>query len=607
MSGHPVTMRSEPPGADRIESMLRASEFRPMPPASDRGAWRAVADRACVAAHLPELLERVKHAAHGGPEPVLATHYLDFFRTGSRAAHSASARGRVGGLALMTAVECIEGAGRFMDALLELSWAAAEETSWIMPPHLPEGRRLPDVEKPVIDLRVATMGRALAELVYLLGDRMDEVSAQWRRRLCHEIERQVVRPYLNAEHSWERCSHNWNAVCTDGVVAAALLGGLDAPTCARVLAKALQSVGPFLRGFTPDGGCSEGPGYWRFGMNHFSALAYYVHRATGGRVDLLADPVLPRIYEYPTKAVLSDRRVVNFSDSPASDDFRSGPVAWCADRLGVEQMVALASGDRPGLPVRTVLDVLLMREPRHFAPLAEAVLPELMVMVAREEGGLVLAAKGGHNGEHHNHNDVGAFIVHFAGQSLICDLGRGEYVRDMFGPRRYELLVTRSRGHNVPLINGMEQPAGSEWQAREFRPDTGSDAARASMDLTGAYPAEAGLESLRRSLTLHRSSMPLVELRDSVAFSGSDRSYELPLYTEGAFARSADGGLRAEGEGAALAVEWNPDVLQPKVERVEHGDAGLESRFGPALSRCTFRLKGAPAEADVRIRFVPLP
>ncbi|MFO8007944.1 MAG: hypothetical protein R6V05_09420, partial [Candidatus Brocadiia bacterium] len=165
MSACAIRMGVEPPGADQIEAMLRAADFVPMPPAADRRAWQAVAGRSCVAGHLPQLRQRAERAADAGPEPVLATHYLDFFRSGSRAAHRGSAGGRVGGLALMTAVECIEGEGRFLDALLDLSWAAAEETSWIMPPHLPGEQRLPNVEEPVIDLRVAMMGRALGELL----------------------------------------------------------------------------------------------------------------------------------------------------------------------------------------------------------------------------------------------------------------------------------------------------------------------------------------------------------------------------------------------------------------------------------------------------------
>ncbi len=51
----------------------------------------------------------------------------------------------------------------------------------------------------------------------------------------------------------------------------------------------------------------------------------------------------------------------------------------------------------------------------------------MMWMVARVDPGdpdaLVLAAKGGNNQEMHNQNDVGNFIVHINGESIIPDIG----------------------------------------------------------------------------------------------------------------------------------------------------------------------------------------
>ena len=44
----------------------------------------------------------------------------------------------------------------------------------------------------------------------------------------------------------------------------------------------------FLRGFTSDGYCSEGVGYWNYGFGYYVLLAETIHHATGGGVDLLA-------------------------------------------------------------------------------------------------------------------------------------------------------------------------------------------------------------------------------------------------------------------------------------------------------------------------------
>ena len=75
-------------------------------------------------------------------------------------------------------------------------------------------------------------------------------------------------------------------------------------------------------------------------------------------------------------------------------------------------------------------------------------------MFAWRRGGLYVAAKGGHNGESHNHNDIGNFIVYADGEPEIIDVGNCVYTAKTFGAERYELMNTRSKNHNVPLIGG---------------------------------------------------------------------------------------------------------------------------------------------------------
>jgi hypothetical protein len=86
-------------------------------------------------------------------------------------------------------------------------------------------------------------------------------------------------------------------------------------------------------------------------------------------------------------------------------------------------------------------------------------------MVARDkEGstdGLFVAAKGGHNDESHNHNDIGNYVIYYNGQPVLIDVGRGTYTRKTFSSRRYDIWYNCSDYHNVPTINGVTQPAGA--------------------------------------------------------------------------------------------------------------------------------------------------
>ena len=308
--------------------------------------------------------------------------------------------------------------------------------------------------------------------------------------------------------------------------------------------------------------------------------------------------------------VLSDGEVVNFADCHHGVTFSSGPLRWAAEKLGAEETRKLVSqpARRGGVPTGGA-EIVLSGEPTSFEPSGDAWLPDLQVLIARGAGSpseqLILAAKGGHNGEWHNHNDVGTFIVHWRGESLVCDLGAPLYTKKTFSPQRYELLATRSLGHNVPLLNETEQVEGAEHAAEVLACEVEKDTARFSLQIAGAYPEGASLESLVRTLELRRGDAECVELTDEVRFGGAAGSYRLPLYTKGRFEIVADGCVRAVGERGALRIEFDPQSLTAELEEVEHGDGALEQQFGPTLTRCMFALRESAEQAEVRLRFTP--
>ena len=68
-----------------------------------------------------------------------------------------------------------------------------------------------------------------------------------------------------------------------------------------------------------------------------------------------------------------------------------------------------------------------------------------------------IGAKGGTNGESHNHNDVGSFVFAKDNRQIFIDMGGRPYTKDYFTEERYKYIETSSRGHNVPIINGQYQ------------------------------------------------------------------------------------------------------------------------------------------------------
>ncbi len=136
-------------------------------------------------------------------------------------------------------------------------------------------------------------------------------------------------------------------------------------------------------------------------------------------------------------------------------------------------------------------------------------LPDLQVMAAREKpgasAGLYLAAKGGHNAESHNHNDVGQFLLYLDGEPVLIDPGVEEYTSKTFGSNRYALWTMQSAYHNLPTVNGCLQEAGRNFKAIGVHYQASEDRAELSLQLEDAYPQAAGVARWQRRIALCRT------------------------------------------------------------------------------------------------------
>ena len=216
---------------------------------------------------------------------------------------------------------------------------------------------------------------------------------------------------------------------------------------------------------------------------------------------------------------------------------------------------------------------------------------------------LTLAAKGGHNGEMHNQNDVGNFIVHVKGESVIADVGRGRYTRFYFGPERYDHFVNSSRGHSVPVPNGQVQRPGAEYRASllEHRADDGLDLLR--LDLEDAYPAEADLAVLERTVALHRDPPEgWVELADRVQFAGGPGTLDSVLTTFGQVEVGAEE-VVVRGERGAVRVGYDAGQVTARVDVEREVDLSEGRRD---VNCVVFSLRQPATEGEIRLRITPL-
>ena len=597
-----------------IEHALRAtSPPPPFPSAADRPAWdevrKALGDE-CVMEALSCAEEFTS-----GPIPALpATLYLEFSRTGQREGYQIPRGQRREMLWALALAECLEAEGRTLDPLLDVAWAICEESSWALPAHQ---RALTEMERPVIDLGAAATALELAELDALLGSALDPALGQ---RIRYEVDRRCLTPYLSRHDHWWlynthlRTVNNWTAVCNAGVAGAAIYLEPDPARLAEILARAARSMDDYLATFDPDGGSTEGPGYWSYGFGNYTLLAHLVEQRTAGRVSFWEGEQARRIAQFPLRTVLSPGFYVNFSDCDRHISLNAPQLVYLARRLDLPDLERLARAQPQHRYGRSLIWGLRglfwspsLGQAEHPLPARHDWFSGMMWMIARfdprDPDALVLAAKGGHNGEMHNQNDVGSFIVHLDGESLIPDIGRGRYTREYFGPQRYEHLVNSSLGHSVPVPNGQAQLPGKEYGSTLLEHAAGQGADRMAIEMKGAYPPEADLASLRRTVTLHRDApRGWVEVADEVRFDSGPGTLESVLTT---FAQVEidKGTVSLHGERGALRVCFDPQTVIPRLETIPDVDLaeGVSS-----VRRVVLALSQPAREGTIRLRIEPV-
>ncbi|MEV0387017.1 heparinase II/III family protein [Nonomuraea sp. NPDC050643] len=420
--------------------------------------------------------------ARSTPAPELTfTLWRRFADTGDRHAYERAyfdRRRRLAALALAAHLD-----DRPDPALDDLLWSVCGERTWVLPAHEP-GNGPPDA---FVDLFAAETAHTLAEVTTLLGDHVD---ARVRERVRDEVDRRVFRP-LDADAPpmwWERARHNWPAVCAGAAGMAAL--ALDSGRLPTLLPRLERALEAFLASAGPDGACLEGPDYWSYGFGYFVYFAEALREHTGR--DLLDDPHVREMAAYPARIDLGGGARPAFADSHGHGVYPAGLLDRLAERLGVPVPVQPAGPSFHDDPcyrwahlTRTLwwcADGPRARaEPRSY-------LPDAGIVVARAAG-LAFAAKGGHNDEPHNHLDLGHFVLHADGETILDDLGAPQYTRDYFREGRYDVPQASADWHSVPRVAGTAQLPGRRHAATVVGHSTTPDTLTFTLDLTAAYAA----------------------------------------------------------------------------------------------------------------------
>ena len=588
-----------------------APAFSPFP----RGAAVASARARVGELAVAQLLAAAEADAAGSMPALPAELYLEFMRNGRREGYEDAQRQRRNMLYRLTLAEWLEGQGRFTSAIENVAFARLEETNWAWPAH---AGNLDFPDRPTLDLAAAMTGLDLAELDYLLGDAL---SVPLRARLRCETDRRTITPFLTRNDHWwlhttpAKQVNNWTAVCVAGVVGAACYFETDLDRLAEIITRGLHSLADYLETFDSQGGSSEGPDYWSYGFGNFVVLAHLLAERTGGAIDLLDDPKVRDIAQFPVRTVLAPGVWASFSDSDSNPNFHPGLLSHLAGRLGLPALTEL--GMRNDFTVDHFNQFVwplrqyawpLPDSDVAFGGTAHDWYGDMAWMISRldpaDANSLRLAVKGGHNDEMHNQNDVGSLIVVSKGKVVLTDPGRGRYSKAYFGPERYQNIMASSRGHSVPVVNGHEQEEGIERAATVVEHSHGAERDVLTIDMAAAYPDAAGLTALRRSVVLDRQ-VPggRVTLSDGFAFANGGGDFQSVLVTPLDVAIGADNVRIGDGAGG-VRVMFDP----ARVAAASEIHRGVEKQYAPSvdLTRVLFSALGHAGSGQVDLAISPL-
>ncbi|MFB6720968.1 heparinase [Kribbella sp. NPDC056345] len=585
--------------------MSLAARWTALSPAIRQAAVDSARDRVGV----PDLLDRslwesrpalavLAQAAEdrGQPWPrLLLSDYARYWRAGVRTAYENPAgelRRRTSTAVLAAVLTADE---RYVDEAADGLLLLCEQTTWCWAAHesfaTARGEVVADSSTPYLDLGAAETVEILAWADLVLGPALDDRVPGLRRRLREEADRRVLRPFLE-DRRWHWLGldghlHNWNPWIHGHVLVAALFLETDPVRRTQVVDLVVDGLDRYLRSLPADGGCDEGFAYWWNGPARLASALEVLDRITLGALSPWSVEPLPEVARYPQRMALGDGWYVNVGDGSArpNPDQPWDVLHRWGRRTGDREVMAQAAAHRDqstaavvglGRALVALVDDDWLQATAAPLPLPRSSwLPDVQLLVARQTDGSTegwtLAVKGGHNDENHNHNDVGSFIAALDATPVLIDLGQPTYTAISFSDRRYEQWVVRSEWHNVPVVDGREQEAGSQWRAADFAVQGDG----VEIDLSDAYPSG----NLRRVVTLDRC----IRVVDTWA-AGSEVVEHFVIAGEPV--AHEPGRLVVETLGGRIAeLHWDPVLGAGQLSRRVVDDELLHAVWGSAVHR----------------------
>lgn len=544
---------------------------------------------------------------------ILATDYLEFQRSGSRDAMQTPYGENNDALSKLLYAELAEGKGRFIDQIINGVFQYCQMTTWTVSAHLnmqQSNKHFPDYKENIVDLQAADVGAFLSWTYYFLHKEFDKVNPLISDYLQSEIKRRVLLPYMQEPAiGWmalgriPRSVNNWNTWCNSNVLQCFLLMENDKDKLADAVWRSMQSIDQFINYNKSDGACDEGPSYWGLAAGKMFDYLDLLNIATDGKINIFGEPIIKNLGEYISNSYAGNGWTVNFADASAksTSDFylwyRFGKAVNSPEMMHLAALLYNPAVYPPksnkrqcadtfrGLQALKVEQEILACKPEHkFKPYAAY--PESGICFTSNPAGFFLAAKAGHNGESHNHNDIGSFALYVNSTPAIIDVGVGTYSRQTFGPERYSIWTMRSDYHNLPVINGVVQKDGQSFKAEQLV--FNEKKKFFSCNIAPAYPQEAQVNEWTRSYQLEKNKL---KITDAFVLEKPVQNNQIVFMTHGEPRIDIAGKIEIDVAGEKIALQYDAKQFSPSVEPFVLDDPKLSATWGEKIYRLILTAK----------------
>ncbi|MFV0503831.1 MAG: heparinase II/III family protein [Lachnospirales bacterium] len=511
-------------------------EFKPFPVYENRNAWN----------ELPQEIKNYyisdgENLLNKNWESLNAVRYMDFVKNGNRTLYQDVYYKRRRNVFTLAMAECMEGKGRFIEDLINGIWLLCEETTWVVPAHnryqtsLKEAELCDIEEPPYIDLFSAETASTLSWVYYFLSNEIEKISPIVKRRIELEIDRRILKPYVEySYYDWMGLCHskpinNWNVWINSNVLISFLIFAKDKER-SNGISKVIDSTNRFLGFYEEDGGCDEGPSYFGVAGASFLDILEELECVNSNVKEMYEVPLVKNMAAYIYKVYIGNRFYVNFADAHPNLSVAAMLLGRIGEKIKDNNMVGFASyliennfvepqhHNLNNWNLFRHLSNLFHEKPKgDFVPPKTSWFDGIQVITARDNedlNGYFIAAKGGHNFESHNHNDIGNFVLYYQKKPIVIDVGVGVYTKKTFSKDRYDIWSMQSSYHNIPKINGYDQVDGREFCASNVECVENSHSTTLTLDINKAYPSEANINNYKREIYFDHSVLRVKDTYD---------------------------------------------------------------------------------------------